>query len=89
MGYRKLFDLKDMYPEWPYEVFAARESWLAKEKDSAVRFTRAYQKGTRFTRDNRDEAIRVLRKYVKIEPAMTPPGYDLYRDSFPTDGKIA
>ena len=89
MGYRKLFDLKDMYPEWPYEVFAARESWLAKEKDSAVRFARAYQKGTRFTRDNRDEAIRVLRKYVKMDPTVAPPGYDLYRDSFPTDGKIA
>lgn len=89
MGYRKLFDLKDMYPEWPYEVFAARESWLAKEKDQAIRFIRAYQKGTRLTRDSRDEAIRVLRKYVKMDPAVAPPGYDLYRDSFPVDGKIA
>src|SRR5690349_7796405 len=33
MGFRKLFDLKDMYPEWPYESFAARESWMAKERD--------------------------------------------------------
>jgi NitT/TauT family transport system substrate-binding protein len=89
MGYRKLFDLRDMYPEWPYEVFAARESWLAKEKDQAIRFIRAYQKGTRLTRDSRDEAIRVLRKYVKMDPAVAPAGYDLYRDSFPVDGKIA
>ena len=89
MGYRKLFDLRDMYPEWPYEVFAARESWLAKEKDQAIRFIRAYQKGTRLTRDSRDEAIRVLRKYVKMDPAVAPSGYDLYRDSFPVDGKIA
>lgn len=89
LGYRKLFDLKDMYPEWPYEVFAARESWLNKEKDSAVRFIRAYQKGTRYTRDNRDEAIRVLTKYVKMDTAVAPPGYDLYRDSFPLDGTIA
>lgn len=89
MGYRKLFDLKDMYPEWPYEIFAARESWLAKEKDQAIRFIRAYQKGTRLTRDSRDEAIRVLRKYVKMDPAVAPAGYDLYRDSFPVDGKIA
>ncbi len=89
MGYRKLFDLKDMYPEWPYEVFAARESWLAKEKGQAIRFIRAYQKGTRLTRDSRDEAIRVLKKYVKMDPAVAPAGYDLYRDSFPADGKIA
>jgi NitT/TauT family transport system substrate-binding protein len=89
MGYRKLFDLKDMYPEWPYEIFAARQSWLTKEKDQASRFLRAYQKGTRYTRDNRDEAIGVLKKYVKMDPAVAPAGYDLYRDSFPVDGKIA
>jgi NitT/TauT family transport system substrate-binding protein len=89
MGYRKLFDLKDMYPEWPYEIFAARESWLAKEQDQALRFIRAYQKGTRLTRENRDEAVKVLRKYVKMDPAVAPAGYDLYRDSFPIAGKIA
>jgi len=89
MGYRKLFDLKDMYPEWPYEIFAARQSWLTKEKDQASRFLRAYQKGARYTRDNRDEAIGVLKKYVKMDPAVAPAGYDLYRDSFPVDGKIA
>ena len=89
MGYRKLFDLKDMYPEWPYEIFAARQSWLTKERDQASRFLRAYQRGARYTRDNRDEAIGVLKKYVKMDPAVAPAGYDLYRDSFPVDGKIA
>jgi ABC-type nitrate/sulfonate/bicarbonate transport system substrate-binding protein len=89
MGYRKLFDLKDMYPEWPYEAFAARESWLAKEKDKTIKFIRAYQKGTRLTRDNREDAIRSLRKFVKMDPAVAPAGYDQYRDSFPVDGQIA
>jgi NitT/TauT family transport system substrate-binding protein len=88
-GFRKLFDLKDMYPEWPYEAFAARESWLAKERDQAIKFVRAYQKGTRHTRDHRDDAIRSLRKWVKMDPAVAPAGYDQYRDSFPVDGKIA
>jgi NitT/TauT family transport system substrate-binding protein len=89
LGFRKLFDLKDMYPEWPYESFAARESWLVKEHDQAVRFLRAYQRATRYTRDNRDDVIRILRKYVKMDPAVAPAGYDQYRDSFPIDGKIA
>jgi NitT/TauT family transport system substrate-binding protein len=89
MGFRKLFDLKAMYPEWPYEAFAARETWLVKEKDQATRFVRAYQKGTKFMRDNRDDAIRALRKFVKIDPVQAPAGYDQYRDSFPVDGKIA
>lgn len=89
LGYRKLFDLKDMYPEWPYEAFAARESWLNKERDQVNRFLRAYRKGTRYMRENRAEAIAALRKYVKMDPAEAPAGYDLYRDSFPLDGKMA
>jgi NitT/TauT family transport system substrate-binding protein len=89
MNFRKLFDLKDMYPEWPYEAFAARESWYNKERDQVIRFLRAFQKGARLTRDNREEAIKVLRKWVKMDPIYAPAGYDQYRDSFPIDGKIA
>jgi ABC-type nitrate/sulfonate/bicarbonate transport system substrate-binding protein len=62
---------------------------LSKEKDQAIRFLRAYQKGTRLTRDNREEAIKALRKWVKMDPVYAPAGYDQYRDSFPIDGKIA
>jgi hypothetical protein len=33
--------------------------------------------------------VRILRKYVKIDPAYAPAGYDEYRDSFPLSGQIA
>src|SRR5687768_16024194 len=32
-GYNKLLDLKESFPEWPYETFAAKESYLSKERD--------------------------------------------------------
>ena len=35
------------------------------------------------------DAIKALRKFVKMDPAVAPAGYDQYRDSFPVDGKIA
>ncbi len=88
-GYNKLLDLKEVFPEWPYETFAARESYLAKEKDQVVKFLRAYQRGVKYTRDNKDEAVRIMRKYVKLDPAYAPAGYDEYRDSFPINGAIA
>jgi NitT/TauT family transport system substrate-binding protein len=88
-GFRKLLDLKDIFPEWPYETFAARESWLAKEKDQVVKFLRAYQRGVKHTWDNKDDGVRALRKYVKIDPAYAPSGYDQYRTSFPPNGVIA
>jgi NitT/TauT family transport system substrate-binding protein len=88
-GYNKLLDLKDVFPEWPYETFAAKESWLKKERDQATRFLRAFQRGVRYTRENKNDVISILRKYVKMDPAYAPAGYDEYRDSFPLNGQIA
>ena len=88
-GFRKLFDLKEMFPEWPYETFAARESWLSKERADVIKFLRAYQRGVKHTWDNKDDAVRAMRKYVKIDPAFAPAGYDEYRESFPLNGQIA
>lgn len=88
-GYNKLFDLKEIFPQWPYETFAARESWLAREKDQVTKFLRAYQRGVRQTLQNKDDAVRAIRKYVKMDPVMAPAGYDEYRDSFPVNGDIA
>lgn len=88
-GYNKLLDLKEIFPDWPYETFAARESWLAKEKAQAVKFLRAYQRGVKHTHENREDAIRAIQKYVKMDPAYAPAGYDEYRDSFPLNGQIA
>ena len=88
VGMNKLFDLKDIYPNWTTVGFIAREAWLAKEKDQAARFLRAYQRGVKHTRENRDDGIKALRKYVGLDAAEAAAGYDEYRDSFPLDGRI-
>ena len=88
-GYNKLLDLKEVFPEWPYETFAARESYLVKEKDQVTKFLRAYQRGVKYTHENRADAINILRKYVKVDPNYAPAGYDEYLDSFPLNGQIA
>jgi NitT/TauT family transport system substrate-binding protein len=88
-GYNKLLDLKEIFPEWPYETFAAKESWLSKEKDQVSKFLRAFQRGVKYARENKEDSVRILRKYVKMDPAYAPAGYDEYRDSFPLNGQIA
>jgi NitT/TauT family transport system substrate-binding protein len=87
-GMNKLFDLKDLYPNWTNVGFIARESWLAKEQNQATRFLRAYQRGVRYTRENREDGIRSLRRYVGLNAAEAAAGYDEYRESFPLDGRI-
>lgn len=88
-GYNKLLDLKEVFPEWPYETFAAKETWLKKEREQATKFLRAYQRGVRYLRENKTDSVRILQKYVKMDPAYAPAGYDEYRDSFPLNGQIA
>jgi NitT/TauT family transport system substrate-binding protein len=88
-GYNKLLDLKTIFPEWPYETFAARESYLAKEKEQVTKFLRAYQRGIKYTLENKADAVKIMQKYVKMDPAYAPAGYDEYRPSFPPNGQIA
>jgi NitT/TauT family transport system substrate-binding protein len=88
-GYTKLLDLKEVFPEWPYETFAARETWLNKERDQVTKFLQAYQRGVKFTRENKADSVKIMQKYVKMDPAYAPAGYDEYRDSFPVNGQIA
>lgn len=88
-GFNKLLDLKEVFPEWPYETFAAKESYLSKERDQVNKFLRAYQRGVKYTHDNKADAVKIMLKYVKLDPAYAPAGYDEYRDSFPVGGQIA
>ena len=87
-GMNKLFDLKELYPNWTNVGFIAREGWLTKEKEQTMRFLRAYQRGVRHTRENRDDGIAGLRKYVGLDPKEAAAGYDEYRSSFPLGGRI-
>lgn len=88
VGMNKLFDLKDLYPNWTNVGFVAREPWLAKEREQTIKFLRAYQKGVKHTRENREDGVRALRKYVGLDAGEAASGYDEYRDSFPLDGRI-
>src|SRR5438876_4235718 len=59
-GYNKLLDLKEIFPEWPYEPFAAKQSWLNKEKDQVTKFLRAYQRGVKYTLENKTDSVRIM-----------------------------
>ncbi len=89
LGFNQLFDLKELYPDWTNVGFIARESWLAKEKEQTTKFLKAFQRGVKHTRENREDGIKALRKYVQMDAAESAAGYDEYRDSFPLDGRIA
>ncbi|MEK6561895.1 MAG: hypothetical protein AABZ59_01825, partial [Candidatus Binatota bacterium] len=41
------------------------------------------------TLENKEDGVKAIRKYVKMDPAYAPLGYDEYRDSFPINGRLA
>lgn len=88
MGFRQLLDLKEIFPEWSNVGFIGRETWLGREKEQVIRFLRAYQRGVKYTRDNRADAINTIKKYVKVDSSEAQAGYDEYRDSYALDGRI-
>jgi hypothetical protein len=39
--------------------------------------------------ENKEDALRAVRKYVQMDPAYAPAGYEEYKDSFSLNGYIA
>jgi ABC-type nitrate/sulfonate/bicarbonate transport system substrate-binding protein len=69
-GFSKLGDSLEVIPVLQFNVIAARRDWAAKNKDTAVRFARAFGDAYRFMRDsaNRDEVTRILAETTGAPP---------------------
>lgn len=89
-GFRMLVDVKDIFPEWQYELFASTDDWLKKNRDIALKFVRAYRKGVSYTKQNQDEAIGIMQKFLKgIDKTTAIKGYEYYKKSWLEDGRFA
>lgn len=81
-----------------YQIGAimANRTWLEENRDVAVRWLRAYIRGSQWLYDpaNREEAVRVLAQAVDAKPEMINETYDVYiagdlRDTTPPkDGRL-
>ncbi len=69
----------DSMRDYPTVFYIVKKSWAAAD-NSGMRASRAIQKAHAWLWDpaNRDEAIKVLEKYTKREPAILAPVYDDY-----------
>jgi ABC-type nitrate/sulfonate/bicarbonate transport system substrate-binding protein len=76
----------------PAIVFVARRSWLAKNGDTARRFLKGAVAGMRWFNDrkNRQQAIDILVKTIKVSPDLAGRTYDLFLDKgvISKDGRL-
>jgi ABC-type nitrate/sulfonate/bicarbonate transport system substrate-binding protein len=78
-GFPALYHFSDLKPPYPPSYFAVNRKWAA-NKDHGKRVVRVLMRAHKWLYDpkNRDEAIAILRKYTKRDPALLGKIYDQY-----------
>ena len=79
-GYRKLLDIGAFGKEYGFLTALARPQWLRDNPDTARGYLRALAAGVDWLYEpaNRDEAIAILARETKLEPAIATQTYDYY-----------
>ena len=93
-GYKRLDVSTSTVTHYTWLAHAVREDWARANKATLVGFIRAWIKGTRWVYDpkNKEAAIRILMRELKIEDRFARIAYELYFESktetVAKDGKI-
>ena len=91
-GYRKLIDIGAYGKEYGFLTILARPQWLRDNPDAARGFLRALSDAVDWLYDpaNREEAIAILARDTKLDPAIAAQTYDHYvKELQPFSRKLA
>jgi NitT/TauT family transport system substrate-binding protein len=79
MGLRELVDAADYGIPYVNSPFSTRRSFIKNNRDIVLRILRAYYEAVQETRNNRDAAMKVLSKYVRLDdPEILAAVYNSY-----------
>jgi NitT/TauT family transport system substrate-binding protein len=67
-GYTKVMSQKDLSPDYPTHVVAAKEDFIAKNPNALKAYIRATAKAMEWIKANRDEAAALMTKQLKFKP---------------------
>lgn len=82
-GFRRLLDFGDLNVPYPFGSLIARQSYLASHRDLTLRFLRAFIEAIRRARHDRETALKMLVKYMKVQdPEILDAIYNLYRNRY-------
>lgn len=87
-GFKMLFDFREIFPDWTFEIFYAKEDYLKKEADTVRKFLVAYRKAIEYLKKNPDDSVKILIKYVGLKDKDARDGYEEYKSAWPMDGKL-
>lgn len=87
-GYILIFNLKDLFKEWQTEVLYAMEDYLIKNQETVKKFVKAYTEGIKLSRQNSEEAIKAIMKYIGVTRKEAEIAYKEFVISWPDDGHL-
>lgn len=86
-GFRMLFNFREIFPGWAYEVFYAKEDYLKKNADTVRKFLNGYCSGVDYVKKNSEDSIKILIRYVGLKDKDARDGYEEYKDAWPMNGR--
>lgn len=72
MGFKLLFDLKSVFPEFEYEVYYARKGTISRDRDLIDRVLRAQTKAIQWAKANPEETTQILMKQSGVAKDLYP-----------------
>src|ERR1051325_6787573 len=80
-GYRPLLHIPDLGKEFTFSGIAAKRSFIQAQPEIAKAFMAALTEGVRVYREDGRTALRVLRKYMRVEDRILQGGYKEYENA--------
>lgn len=87
-GYNKIMSQKEIAEDYPFHVFYAKEDFLQSSPNTIKAILRAYVKGVRLAKADKERAVDVLVQKVGIEEKYASRGYDDFIGAIFEDGRL-
>lgn len=87
-GYHMIMSQRDIAEDYPFHVFYAKEDFLHSSPNTVKALLRAFVKGVRLAKSNKERAVEVLVERVGLEEDYAARGYDDFIDGIFEDGRL-
>jgi len=87
-GFHKIMSQKEIAEDYPFHVFYAKEDFLQSSPNTIKALLRAYVKGVRLAKANKERAVEVLVDKVGFEEKYASLGYDDFINQIYEDGRL-
>jgi NitT/TauT family transport system substrate-binding protein len=88
LGYNLIMRQKEIAEDYPFHVFYTKEDTLQSKPNTIKALLRAYVKGVRLAKADKDRSVDLLVRRIGLEKEYAARGYDDFIDAIFEDGRL-